>query len=174
MDEYNVFVGCTQSTLSSSAAYLLASIFRELEAQIVVANCNHLKPLLIKEFPEELSLKIENYNGNLIENFCQFCDDYPSEWVLLVLPGRPIGTRAVEKYKRFWGKEVDTIFVPTDCEAFSADLSGHLMFMNYYAYRRLDRKLSLGENLYELGQQGLNVKSIHGIILRNMEANSHG
>ena len=143
-------------------------------AQIVVANCEPLKTLMIKEFQDELSLKIEDYSGTLMENFCQFCEDYPAEWVLLALPGRPLGTMPVEKYKSFWNDEVNCIFTPTDSKTFTIDISGHLMFMNYYAYRRLDGKLSLEENLYELKHQGLKLKAVHGIVLRTVEAIRRG
>ena len=170
MDPFNLFIdGSSPEPISGKVfhaskgqiVHCLKCALSGMSPELIVINT----PLETKEimviFPEVLGIKCVKFEGNRIQNFVRFCEEFPSEWEMLAYPRHRILASPHELYKRYWKGSPDQVFLPAASGGF--DFSGHLLFMNYYSYRRLDANLTLTENLYELSRQGISFVGVQGV-----------
>jgi len=160
MDPYNVLIEAPKSSLDV-VRKVISEVLLNLTPEILVVDSPWSPKEILQFFPEEMSLKCVNYNGTQIQRFLKFCDDFPNEWMMLVHTGKSLPSKPVERYKLFWSGATDSVFVPGTGGTF--ELSGHLLFLPYFAYRKMDSNLNLLENLFELCGGGVKIRGIQGL-----------
>lgn len=175
MDTFNVYVEGSGLCLSSLQT-AMSKILSLVKPQVIILSTSQDPSAIRSRFSEELGLKVVNYQDTLSRNFHRFCTEYPSEWEMLLLPLGNMGERPVERYRKFWHGEIDSVFVPASNGSY--DLSGHLMFLNYFSYRKWDPNLNIEENFFELSLQGIKFIGVQGVSIRawptNREARHNG
>lgn len=164
MDSYHVFLDGGLKPSFETLCGQIHDALLYLRAEFLVVNTPQDPKEFVKRFPDALSLKIVNYTGNTIENEVRFCQEFPAEWVLFCQHPKRIPCDVVGRYKLFSNGAFDRVYVPAFDKGF--DLSGHLAFMSYYSYRRLDPTLSMEENFFELTNHEISFIGVQGVIMR--------
>lgn len=164
IDSYNIFFDCGSfgATLAE-ACRTLNEVSLQMRPELVVVNGDFSHRDFLPQFQDLFGLKVSGFKGTPMENLVQFCRDYPAEWILNLLPRRRILGDVVGRYKRHRSPGVDQVFLPVSRGDF--DLSGHLVFMNYFTYRKLDSTLTLQENFYELARWGIKFIGTQGVTI---------
>ncbi len=161
MDSFNAFIDAVDLDFPSLCSVLIR-VLRRIKGDMLVVSTPFESKKVLSKFPEEMRIKVVHYQGTLSEKFYDFCQAFPSEWTLMILPNSNLSANPIEEYKKFWGGKLDCIFLPATSG--SIDSSGNLMFMNYFVYRKWDRALSIEENFFELAKQGISFVGVNGVV----------